>query len=155
MGMAYISDNLARILIKPRATFSFMETTYAMHIGLKSCKLNEPIVVSMPMGTSVVCENIYKDILVEMGGNKIKWDFISLPISEFNTILGMDGLSQYKVKVDCSEKTVELEGENRERIIFLGDKWKSTTRIISAMMAMKCLRKGCNAYLVFVIDKEK
>ena len=68
---------------------------------------------------------------------------------------GMDRLSRYKAKVDYSEKIVELEGENGERIIFLREKWKSTTRIISAMMAMKCLRKGCNAYLVFVIDKEK
>ena len=120
MGMAYISDNLARILIDPGAIFSFMPTAYAMHIGLKSCKLNEPIVVSMPIGTSVVCENVYKDILVKMGKNEMKYDFISLHISEFNTILGMDGLSQYKVKVDYSEKIVELEGENGERIIFLG-----------------------------------
>ena len=91
--MAYISDNLARILIDPGATFSFMPTAYVMHIWLKSCKLNEPIVISIPMGTSVVCENIYKDVLVKMGGNEMKWDFISLPISEFNAILGMDGLS--------------------------------------------------------------
>ena len=52
----------------------------------------------------------------------MKWDFISLPISEFNAILGMDGLSQYKAKVDCSENIVELEGENGERIIFWGEK---------------------------------
>ena len=66
----------------------------------------------------------------------------------------MDGLSQYKAKVDCSEK-IELEGENAEKLIFLGEKWKSTTHIISPMTAMKCLRKDCEAYLVPVIDKEK
>ena len=120
MGMAYIFDNLAHILIKHGATFSFMPTAYAMHIRHKSCKLNEPIVVSMPIETSVVCENVYKDVLVKMGENDMKWNFISLPISEFNAILGMDGLSRYKAKVDYSEKIVELEGENGERIIFLG-----------------------------------
>ena len=31
-GMVYISDNLAHILIDPGATFSFMPTTYVMHI---------------------------------------------------------------------------------------------------------------------------
>ena len=91
--MAYISNNLARILIDPGATFSFMSTVYAMHIRLKSCKLNEPIMVSMPMGASAVCESVYNDVLVKMGGNEMKWDFISLSISEFDAILGMDGLS--------------------------------------------------------------
>ena len=122
MGMVHIFDNLAHILIEPGATFSFMPTAYAMHIRHKSCKLNEPIVVSMRMGTSVVCENVYRDVLVKIGENEMKWDFISLPISEFNAILGMDGLSRYKEKVDCSKKIVELEGENEERINFLGEK---------------------------------
>ena len=70
--MAYISDNLAHILIDPGATFSFMSTAYAMHIRLKPCKLNEPIVVSILIGTSVVCEKVYKDVLVNMGGNEMK-----------------------------------------------------------------------------------
>ena len=113
------------------------------------------MVVSMPIETSVVCGNVYRDVLVKMGENEMKWDFISLPISEFNAILGMDELSRYKAKVDCSEKIVELEGENGERIKLLGAKWKITTHIISAMTTMKCLRKGCEAYLVSVIDKGK
>ena len=121
-GMVHIFDNLAHILIDPGATYSFISTTYANHIGLRPCKLNESLVVNMPMGVSVVCKDIYLDVWVRIGRNKMKWDFISLPISEFNAILGMDGLSRYRERVDCSERIVEF-GEGRgEKIKFWGEK---------------------------------
>ena len=122
MGMVYIFNNLARILIDRGATYSFISTIYARHIGLKSCKMSEPIVVNMPTEASVVCEDIYRDVLIRLGENEMKWDFISLPISEFNAILGMDGLSQHRARVDCSEKIGEFGKGGGERIKFLGEK---------------------------------
>ena len=154
-GMVYIFNNLARILIDPGATYSFISTTYARHIGLRSCRMSEPIVVNMPTGTCVVCEDIYQDVLIRLGENEMKWDFISLPITEFNAILGMDGLSRYRAKVDCSKKIVEFEGGSGEKIRFLGEKRNIATCIISTMTAAKYLRKGCKAYLVSIIEKDK
>ena len=74
-----MTDNAGKMGLLKYATGDFLEELGALK--------------GVPMGASVVCENVYKDVLVKMGGNEMKWDFISLPISEFNAILGMDGLS--------------------------------------------------------------
>ena len=61
-GMTYISNKLARILIDPSATFSFMSSSFTMHNNLKSCGKIDPVIMSMPMGTSVICESVIKDV---------------------------------------------------------------------------------------------
>ena len=102
-GTTYISNKLARILIDPGATFSFMSSAFAMHNNLKSCDRIDPVIVSMPMRTSVICESVIKDVSVRLGETDMKWNFIPLPINEFDVTIGMDGLSQYRAKLNCYE----------------------------------------------------
>ena len=78
-----------------------------------------------------------------------------LPLSDFDAILGMDGLSRYKANVDCFKRKVIFEKEDGVKVCFMGDSRKATTKIVSAMTAMKYLRKGYDAYLAFVVDKRK
>ena len=58
-----------------------------MHDKLKINDLNEPVVVSMPMGMSIVYKNMYRNVLVEINRGKLKWDFIPLDLNEFDAIL--------------------------------------------------------------------
>ena len=85
----------------------------------------------------------------------MKWDFMPLPISEFNIILGMDGLSRYRANVNCYERQVVFEKENEGRIYFVREGRKVPTKIISAMTVMKYLKKWCKAYLSSMINKGK
>ena len=48
-----------------------------------------------------------------------------------------------------------FEKENGVKVYFVGDSRKASTKIVSAMTAMKYLRKGYDAYLAFVVDKRK
>ena len=75
-----------------------------MHNKLKLSSRDEPVVVSMPLGLSVICETVVKDVLVKIGEDEMKWDFMPLPLSEFDAILSMDGLSRYRANVNCYEK---------------------------------------------------
>ena len=99
-GTTYISNKLTCILINPGATFSFMSYAFAMHNNLKSCYRIDYVIMSMPMGTSVICESVIKDVSVRLGEAGMKWNFIPLLINEFDVILDMDGLSQYRAKVN-------------------------------------------------------
>ena len=67
----------------------------------------------------------------------------------------MDGLSHYKVNVDYFERKVMFEKKDGRKICFVGDNRKASTKIVSAMTAMKYLRKRYDAYLAFVVDKSK
>ena len=66
VGKAHINGNLARILIDHSATFSFLSSTFVMHDRLRMDDLNELVIVSMPMGMSVVYKNVCRNILMEI-----------------------------------------------------------------------------------------
>ena len=99
-GTAHINGKPTRILIDPGATFSFISSNFVIHNKLGISNLNEPVVVSTSMGMCVVCETVYKDVLVNIGEGEMRWNFIPLSINEFDAILGMDGLSRYREKVN-------------------------------------------------------
>ena len=53
------------------------------------------------------------------------------------------------------ERQMIFEKEDGWKIKFVRECRKAPTKITSAMTTMKYLRKGCEAYLAFVIDKKK
>ena len=71
-GTAHINGKPTRILIDPGATFSFISSNYVMHEKLGISDLNEPVIVSMPIGMCVVCKIVYKDVLVNVSEGEIR-----------------------------------------------------------------------------------
>ena len=70
-------------------------------------------------------------------------------------ILGMDWLVTYRAQIDCFTKTVTFQDEGGRRVEFKGERNIIPDSIISVMTARKLLRKGCIAYLAYVVDLEK
>ena len=70
-------------------------------------------------------------------------------------ILGMDWLSQHQVVVDCRMKQVTLRTPSGEEVIFIGERPNHVSNVISAATARTMVRKGCEAYLAYVIDTKK
>ena len=114
--MASICNKSACVLIDPGATFSFISSTFVLHNKLELFDRNEPILVSMPMGVSVICDKITKGVIVKIEEDELEWDFMSLPLSDFDAILGMDGLSRYKANVDCFKRKVIFEKEDGGKV---------------------------------------
>ena len=92
---------------------------------------------------------------MKIGEDELEWDFMPLPLSDFNAILGMIGLSQYKANVDYFERKVTFEKEDGGKVCFVRDNRKASTKIVSTLTVMKYYRKGCDAYLAFVVNKRK
>ena len=67
-------------------------------------------------------------------------------------ILGMDWLSRHQVMVDCRMKRVTLRTPNEDEVTFIGERSNHISNVISAATARKMVRKGCEAYLAYVID---
>ena len=71
-----------------------------MHNKIRLCDRIDPVVMSMPMCMSVICESIIKNVPINIEEGIMKWKFIPLSINDFDAILGMDGLSRYQANVD-------------------------------------------------------
>ena len=70
-------------------------------------------------------------------------------------ILGMDWLSRHQVVVDCRMKRVTLRTPSGEEVTFIGERSNHLSNVISAATARTMVRKGCEAYLAYVIDAKK
>ncbi|KAA3478731.1 DNA/RNA polymerases superfamily protein [Gossypium australe] len=80
-------------------------------------------------------------------------DLMLLPFDEF-IILGMDWLTVHDVVVNCRRKTVHLRCQNNEILRIESADLNGLPSVISSLMARRYLRKGCEAYLAYVIDNK-
>ena len=75
---------------------------------------------------------------------------------DFDVILGMDWLAEYKACVDCFHKTITFKvEESKMNVIFDGiRKEKANTRLVTALDAVKLLENGCECYFAFIREKK-
>ncbi|WRX27653.1 Reverse transcriptase domain - like 10 [Theobroma cacao] len=71
---------------------------------------------------------------------------------DFDLILGMDWLSTHRAKVDCFKKEVILQSLEGAEVVFAGEHRVLLFCVISALKALKLVRKGYPRYLAHVID---
>ena len=70
-------------------------------------------------------------------------------------ILGMNWLSRHQEIVDCRMKIVTLRIPNEDEVTFIDERSNHLSNVISTAIARKMVRKGCEAYLAYVIDMVK
>ena len=57
--------------------------------------------------------------------------------------------------VDCRMKRVTLRTSSGEEVTFIGERFNHLSNVISSATARTMVRKGCEAYLVYLIDMKK
>ena len=57
--------------------------------------------------------------------------------------------------VDCRMKIVTLRTPSGEEVTFIGERSNHLYNVIPAAIARTMVRKGCEAYLAYVIDTKK
>ncbi|KAL2481102.1 reverse transcriptase [Abeliophyllum distichum] len=111
-----------------RATHSFISYALAIYADCMLEPLDSDLVVATPVGDSLLANSVYKDCVVKVNDHELKANLIPLDIHYF----------------DLGEPEIILSGERR--IL--------PSCIISALDARKFLKKGYQAYLVYVIDSQ-
>ena len=78
-----------------------------------------------------------------------------MPFDEFDVILGLDWLTAHDAIVNCKSKTIDLRCANNEVVRIESADLEGMPAVISAMLAQKYVRKGCEAYLAYVLDDKE
>ena len=104
---------------------------------------------------SVVVNRVYRDCPIRIQEYEFPGDLFELSFREFDMILGMDWLSRYQVVVDCRMKRVALRTPTGKEVTFFCKRSNHHSNVKSVATARTMVRKGCEAYLVYVIDTEK
>ncbi|CAL8998410.1 unnamed protein product, partial [Prunus brigantina] len=121
-----------------------------------------PVVGSRPVALAGVVANRedVADVLrpqaeysiVLVGDVFLEADLIPLEMVDLDVILGMDWLAKHHASVDCFRKEVVIRSPGRPEVTFCGERRVLPSCLISAMTAIRLLKKGCSGYLAHVID---
>ena len=107
------------------------------------------------LGHSVIVNRVYRDYPIKIREYEFFGGLIELSFKEFDVILGMSWLSRHQVIVDCRMKRVILRTPNEDEVTFIGERSNHLSNVISAATARTMVRKGCEAYLAYMIEMEK
>lgn len=80
--------------------------------------------------------------------------FILLDMSNFDIILGIDWLLAYHSSIYCFHKMVMFAPIDYPSFVLQGIEKSSDLAIISAIKAMKLLKKGCTGYLASLVEND-
>ena len=154
-GTLLLESQHVYTLIDPGATHSFVARKWEDKLKVQPRKVEKRVVISTPLGETVLIEYVYRGCWVKIGDVEMRVDLLPLDLYDFEMILGMYWLVTYRAQIDCFTKTVTLQDEGGRRVEFKGERNIIPDSIISVMTARKLLRKGCIAYLAYVVDLEK
>ncbi|XP_071902629.1 uncharacterized protein [Coffea arabica] len=152
-GTLPIFHRLAKVLIDPGATHSFVNPCFMSGINVQPVRLPFDLEVRTPMGNkNVITSLAYKNCEFWIGERKMLVDLISLDIKGYDVIIGMDFLGYHHAKLDCRAKVVEfcIPGEVTLRLDVKGR--LASSAMISGIRARKMLFKGAQGFLAFLIN---
>ena len=154
-GMITLNAQQVYALLDPGATHSFVSTKFIHKLTMPKCMLEKGLTVSTPLGERVDIDEIYRGCNVQIGGQNLQVDLVPLTIQDFDVILGMDWLGKHHANMDCYNKIVTFNVTEEKKVEYKGERRVILGSIISAMIVRKLLRKGCQAYLAYVVDNKK
>ena len=155
VGNFNIFDTIVHALIDPGSTHSYVCTSILRLGGLPKSEIEYDILVTNPLGHSVIVNKVYRDCPIRIREYEFPGDLIELSFKEFDVILGMDWLSRHQVVVDCRMKRVTLRTSSGEEVTFISERTNHLSNVISAATSRTMVQKGCEAYLAYVIDTKK
>ncbi|KAK5812191.1 hypothetical protein PVK06_027607 [Gossypium arboreum] len=142
-------------LIDPGSTHSSICETLASSKTLPIESTEFVIQVSNPLGRYVLVDKVCKKCPLVIRGSCFPADLMLLPFDEFDVILDLDWLTVHDAIVNCKSKTIDLRCANNEIIRVESTDLKGLPVVISSMLAQKYVRKGCEAYLAYVLDDKE
>ncbi|MBY3556087.1 hypothetical protein HGI15_22395, partial [Modestobacter lapidis] len=121
-GMFCIYNSWVRVLFDTGSTHSFISTSCALRLGLQFEPLGYILSVASPMGTDAQTSKICRSCVIRIDDHELEVDLISLNMSTYDVILGMDWLSQYRARIDCYKKHVTIYSAHGLSLRFEGEK---------------------------------
>ena len=131
----YIFETIVHALIDLGSTHSYICTTIPSLGSLPKSKTEYDILVTNPLGHSVIVNRVYRDCPIKIREYEFPRDLIELSFREFDVILRIDWLSRHQVVVDFRMKRVTLRTSSGEEVTFISERLNYLSNVISIATA--------------------
>ncbi|KAJ9542037.1 hypothetical protein OSB04_028543 [Centaurea solstitialis] len=150
-GTFLVNSIRAKVLFDTGADYS-----YATAELLKLCCVNlEPLDHPYEVDTAngrVWVREFARGCTIELEGCLMPVVLRHIPMEGLDVVLGMDWMIRNKVKIDCEQKMVRIKLPDGRTAVVYGVKRNGSTSLISVIKANRCIRKGCDWFLAYVVD---
>ncbi|KAA3461346.1 zf-CCHC domain-containing protein/RVP_2 domain-containing protein [Gossypium australe] len=144
IGTFSLDDTNVIALIDPGSTHSYVceNLVSSKKLPVESTKFASN--VSNPLGKYVLVEKICKNCPLTTRDYCFLAGLMLLAFDQFDVILAMDWLTLHDI--------IELKCQNNEIPRIESDELSGLPIVISSMSAQRYVRKGCDAYIAYVLD---
>ncbi|XP_071700114.1 uncharacterized protein [Rutidosis leptorrhynchoides] len=156
-GTFLLNNCIAYVLFDSGVDRSFISKDFSTVINVPSTALDTKYVIELANGKILKVDKIFRGGALTLADKLFEVDLMPVNLGSFDVIIGMDWLSKNHADIACAEKAICIPFANGKTLIVQGENSGTKLNIISCMKAQKCLRKGCQAILVYVkeIESEK
>ncbi|XP_076948325.1 uncharacterized protein LOC143620537 [Bidens hawaiensis] len=151
-GTFLVNGISASVLFDSGANRSFVATPFSKLAKMKCCRLSETFIVETASDTWVKIMKMVKDCKIELEGHEFSVTLYVMTLGEFEVVLGMDWLSEFEAQIVCKSRIIRLKSLDGSEVTVYGDKESSGLNVISMIKAEGLLRRGCGAYLAYVVN---
>ncbi|GKB87963.1 putative reverse transcriptase domain-containing protein [Tanacetum coccineum] len=113
-GTFSLNHHYATVLFDSGADFSFISTSFAPLLNVKSSFVIPGYLIEVADGKKVEVDRVIRNCKLELETSLFTIDLIPLGHGSFDVIVGMDWLSEHKAKIVCHEKVVRIPLESDE-----------------------------------------
>jgi hypothetical protein len=153
-GVFPINDTYAHILFDSGANKSFVSISFMPYLKGVLDGLEKPYVVQMANGQEAKVDKVIRNCVIKLEGHELPLELLPMQIGGFDIVLGMDWLTANRANINFTQKTLDVHLLDGSRIEIIGGKPRKTNSLISMMKAEKCLRKGHESFVLYVISEK-
>jgi hypothetical protein len=143
------------ILFDSGATDSFISPSALEKSGLVAYEHDDFKQVEMASGEKQVVGLGIDNCIVDLGVCTTRLKVYVTALGAYDLIIGMDWLETHRAMVYCFAKRVLCVDNEGRPVEIQGVQRKVSLRFISNMKVKRCLRQGCQLYVVEAVNERK
>ncbi|KAI3725366.1 hypothetical protein L1987_65153 [Smallanthus sonchifolius] len=141
---------------RPRAkTRAYALTQEQARVDPTWRQLERAFSVETAEGRNARVTDVVDNSMIKIEGHRFPVRLLVMVLGGFDVVLGMDWLTANEAQIICKRKIIRLKAPDGSKVEVFGDRDAPMPNVISMIKETDYLRLGCEAYLVYVIDKCK
>ncbi|KAI3825388.1 hypothetical protein L1987_06871 [Smallanthus sonchifolius] len=154
-GTFILDNTFVSVLFDSGASKSFISATFCKRVKYTVSKLERAFSVETAEGRIARVTDVVDNSTIKIEGHRFPVRLFVMVLGGFDVMLGMDWLTANEAQIICKRKIIRLKAPEGSKVKVFGDRDTPMPKIISMIKATNYLRRGCEAYLVYVIEKCK
>ncbi|XP_075480500.1 uncharacterized protein LOC142521157 [Primulina tabacum] len=147
-----VQDAPSGVIAGTEASHSFVSVVFVNEHEIAATPLIDTVSVSTPAGVYLMSHEIILNCVIRFDDNIMITNLIKLDMSDFDCILGMDTLSNYRATVDCFHGVVRFRPYYGSKWNFYSSDSQSRIPLVSAMKMFRILSIGNEGFMIYAVD---